>query len=56
LGRPKGSLRKSKLDGNEGEIKELLKKRVSKASIAKIFDISRPALYSFVKTRDLEQK
>ncbi len=56
LGRPKGTLGKSKLDGNEEEIKELLKKQVSKASIAKIFEISRPALYSFIKTRKLEQR
>ena len=56
LGRPKGTLGKSKLDGNEEEIKLLLKKRVSKASIAKIFEISRPALYSFIKTRKLVQR
>jgi len=54
LGRPKGTLGKSKLDGKEEEIKSLLNKKVSKASIAKIFDISRPALYSFIKTRKLE--
>jgi len=54
LGRPKGTLGKSKLDGKEKEIKNLIEKKVSKASIAKIFDISRPALYSFIKTRKLE--
>jgi DNA invertase Pin-like site-specific DNA recombinase len=53
LGRPKGTLGKSKLDGKEDEIKVLLEKRVSKASIAKIYDISRPALYSFIRTRKL---
>lgn len=53
-GRPKGSLGKSKLDGKEEDIKELLAKKVSKASIAKIYDISRPALYSFISTRKLE--
>ena len=42
---------KSKLDGKEDEIKELLTKKVSKASISKIYEISRPALYSFLKTR-----
>lgn len=53
LGRPKGILGKSKLDGKENEIKDLLGKKVSIASIAKIFEISRPALYSFIKTRKL---
>jgi DNA invertase Pin-like site-specific DNA recombinase len=55
LGRPKGTLGKSKLDGKEEEIRDLLRKEVSKASIAKIFEISRPALYSFIKTRRLEK-
>ena len=36
LGRPKGSLGRSKLDGKEEEIKKLLALSVSKASIAKI--------------------
>ncbi len=53
LGRPKGTLGKSKLDGKEEEIRELLAKKVSKASIAKIYEISRPALYSFIETRKL---
>jgi DNA invertase Pin-like site-specific DNA recombinase len=53
IGRPKGSF-KSRLDGREAEIKDLLKKKVSKASIAKIMEISRTALYSFIKTRNLE--
>jgi DNA invertase Pin-like site-specific DNA recombinase len=35
-GRPKGSLGQSRLDGREAEIKMLLGKQVSKASIAKI--------------------
>ena len=42
LGRPKGALGKSKLDGKE-EIRILLQKQVSKASIAKILDVSRSA-------------
>jgi DNA invertase Pin-like site-specific DNA recombinase len=53
LGRPKGTLGKSKLNGKEEDIKDLLKKKVSKASIAKIYEISRPALYNFIKTRKL---
>jgi hypothetical protein len=36
LGRPKGMLGKSRLDGKEEEIRLLLQKQVSKASIAKI--------------------
>lgn len=39
LGRPKGR-GKSKLDGKEAEIKALLDKGVSKASVAKIFGVS----------------
>ena len=53
IGRPKGSLGKSKLDGREEEIRILLRKEVSKASIAKIFDVSRTALYSFIASRRL---
>lgn len=53
LGRPKGKLGKSKLDGRIEEIKLLLSKGVSKASIAKIMDISRTALISFIKNRKL---
>jgi DNA invertase Pin-like site-specific DNA recombinase len=53
LGRPKGTYN-SRLDGREKEIKELLKKKVSKASIAKIMEISKTALHSFIKTRNLE--
>ena len=53
LGRPKGSLGVSKLDGKEDEIKILLNKKVSKSSIAKIFGISRTCLYQFVETRKL---
>lgn len=53
LGRPKGSYN-SRLDGREKEIKELLEKKVSKASIAKIMEISKTALYSFIKSRNLE--
>ncbi len=53
LGRPKGSLGKSKLDGREEEIKEFLSKGVSKAAIAKITGVSPPTLYNFIKTRKL---
>lgn len=56
LGRPKGSLGKSKLDGKEGEIRLLLEKKVSKASIAKIVEVSRTALLHFIQTRTLDPK
>ena len=54
LGRPKGALGKSKLDGKEGEIRMLLEKEVSKASVAKIMGVSRHALRHFIRTRHLD--
>jgi len=51
LGRPKGTKGKSKLDGREEEIKELLDMGVSKASIAKITGASRATLYHFIESR-----
>jgi len=53
LGRPKGSLGQSKLEGREQEIQMLLDKGVSKASIAKITDVSRTNLLHFIRTRQL---
>ncbi len=53
LGRPKGSHGISRLDGKEGEIQMLLTKKVSKASIAKILDVSRSALLYFISSREL---
>ena len=53
LGRPKGALGTSRLDGKEQDIRELLGKDVSKASIAKILDVSRSALYHFIQTRKI---
>ena len=53
LGRPKGSLGPSKLDGKEGEIRMLLEKEVSKASIAKIMGVSATNLRHFIRTRKL---
>ena len=43
LDRPKGALGTSRLDGKD----------VSKASIAKILDVSRSALYHFIQTRKI---
>jgi DNA invertase Pin-like site-specific DNA recombinase len=56
LGRPKGSLGPSKLDGKDGEIQMLLGKKVSKASIAKILDVAPSTLHSFIQSRRLEYK
>lgn len=53
LGRPKGN-GKSKLDGKEQEIKGFLQKGVSRASIAKIMDVSWPCLNHFINTRNLQ--
>jgi DNA invertase Pin-like site-specific DNA recombinase len=53
LGRPRGSLGRSKLDGKELEIQTLLDKKVSKASIAKIMGTSRTALYNFIRREAL---
>lgn len=54
LGRPKGSWSTSRLDGKEAEIQMLLKKKVSKTSIAKIMDVSRSALLYFIESRKLK--
>ena len=53
LGRPKGALGTSRLDGKEQDIRALLGKDVSKASIAKILGVSRSALYHFIQTRKI---
>ncbi len=51
LGRPKGSFGHSRLNGKEAEIRILLGKQVSKASIAKIMDVSRSTLLHFIRSR-----
>jgi DNA invertase Pin-like site-specific DNA recombinase len=53
LGRPRGTHGRSKLDGEETQIKELLGLRVSKASIAKITGVDRATLYHFIRSRRL---
>ena len=53
LGRPKGSLGVSRLDGREDEIRHFLKLGVSKSSIAKITGVTRTTLYNFIATRRL---
>lgn len=52
-GRPKGSQYKSKLDDKREDILLLLKKDISKSSIAKMLDIKYQTLCSYIKTREL---
>lgn len=54
LGRPKGRTGKSKLDGKEREIAAYLDKKVSKASIARILEVSPTTLNDFIKRKNLE--
>jgi DNA invertase Pin-like site-specific DNA recombinase len=53
LGRPKGTIGKSKLDGKEDEIKKYLSLGVNKTNIAKIYQVSWSTLDNFIKTRKL---
>ena len=53
LGRPRGTIGKSKLDGKEKEIKAYLAKGVTRANIAKIFDVTFPTIENFIRTRGL---
>ena len=55
LGRPMGSQNKEvKLSGKEEDIKKLLDKKVAVAAIARILDVNRLTVRSFIKTRKLE--
>ena len=53
IGRPKGLPGKSKLDGKENDLREMLSKGVSLSSIAKILGVSRTAVYHFIETRKI---
>jgi putative DNA-invertase from lambdoid prophage Rac len=53
LGRKKGSLSRSKLDGKEELIREMLAKKVSKASLSRILECHPGTLDSFIRTRRL---
>ena len=50
LGRPKGSLGQSKLDGREAEIKNYLMKGASKTSVAWIVECSPHTLDRFISS------
>ena len=53
LGRPKGTIGRSKLDGKEKEIKEYLAKGVNRANIARIYGVSFPTIENFIRSRGL---
>jgi DNA invertase Pin-like site-specific DNA recombinase len=53
LGRPKGTIGKSKLDGKEKEIKGYLAKKVNRANLARIYGVSFPTIENFIKSRNL---
>ena len=53
LGRPKGSLGVSRLNGKEDDIRRFLDLDLSKTAIAKLTGVSRTTLYSFMSTRRL---
>ena len=54
LGRPKGSLGVSRLNGKEDDIRRFLDLGFSKTASAKLTGVSRTALYSFMSTRGLK--
>jgi putative DNA-invertase from lambdoid prophage Rac len=53
LGKPKGTIQTSKLDGKQDAIRELLKHRVSKSAIARMMGTSRTNLTQYIQRRDL---
>lgn len=54
LGRPKGATGKSKLDGKDAEIKGYLEKKLSKASIGRLFGVSATTVKHYIKSRDIK--
>lgn len=54
LGRPRGEAKTLALDSKASQIKELLSKQVSKASIAKIVECSPQTLYLWLERRGLK--
>jgi DNA invertase Pin-like site-specific DNA recombinase len=53
LGRPKGALGKSKLDGKQEQVQELMKHKVSKSAIARMLGVSRTTLLDYIRSRKL---
>ena len=56
LGRPVGALIKKRLEGKEEEIRKLLSQKVTKAEIARRFNVTRNTVFRFVKRNGLEEK
>ena len=56
LGRKRGSISKSILDGKQDQILELLDKKIPKSSIAKILGVSRSCVVNFIESRNLKPK
>ncbi len=56
LGRPVGALIKKRLEGKEEEIRKLLAQKVTKAEIARRFNVTRNTVFRFVKQNRLEAK
>ena len=56
LGRPVGALIKKRLGGKEEEIRKLLAQNVTKAEIARRFNVTRNTVFRFVKRNSLEEK
>ena len=56
LGRPFGAVVKKRLDGKEDEIRKLLSPKVSKAEIARRFNVTRITVFNFIKRNGLENK
>ncbi len=54
VGRPKGSLSKSKLDGKESEIDRYLSKKISITSICKLLEVAPSTFYSFCQSRGID--
>ena len=54
LGRPLGALIKKRLEGKEEEIRKLLAQKVTKAEIARRFNVTRNTVFRFVKRNGLE--
>jgi len=55
VGRPRGTPGKSVLDGKKEEIMMYLEKRVPKAAIARLLNVSRATLFNYIKAHKLER-
>jgi len=53
LGRPKGSIGKSKLDPHKKEIAQMLKHKAPLSYIARVYGVTWPTVENFIRTRNL---